>query len=74
MIEQDMMILQFVMPYDEILKDENAYWEEDTQTMYSSERYLALREFNKHGFRVLQFVPNRYENHKAEWVLVEKYE
>jgi len=74
MIEQDIIILQFVMPYDKILKDENAYWEEDTQTMYSSERYLALREFNKHGFRVLQFVPNRYEDHKAEWVLVEKYE
>ena len=72
MIEQDMMILQFVMPYDEILKDKNAYWEEDTQTMYSSERYLALREFNNHGFKVLQFVPNRYGNSTVEWVLVER--
>ena len=72
MITQEMMILKFVMPYDEILNDKLAFWDEDNDEMYSSERYLALREFNKHGYRVLQFIPNRYENPRVEWVLVEK--
>ena len=72
MVKQDMMILQFVMPYDEILKDKQAFWEENTQTMYSSDRYLALWEFNKNNYRVLQFVPNRCNGSNSEWVLVEK--
>lgn len=40
--------------------------------MYAFDRYLVLREFNKQGYRVLQFVPNRCEDSTSEWVLVEK--
>lgn len=67
-----MMILHFVAPYDTILNNEDAYWDADNNEMYSSDRYLALREFNKHGYRVLQFVSNRYAGSRSEWVLVER--
>ena len=72
MIEQELMILKFVASDDKILKDKEAFWDKNNDEMYSSDRYLALREFNKQGYRVLQFVPNRYENPTSEWVLVEK--
>jgi hypothetical protein len=73
-VQQDLMILKFVMPYDKILNDKDAFWDEDNHEMFSSERYLALREFNKRGYRVLQFVPNRNNRNsiESEWVLVEK--
>lgn len=71
-IKQDLMILKFVAPYDAILNNKDVFWDEDNNEMYSSDRYLALREFNKNGYRVLQFVPNRYDNSTSEWVLVEK--
>jgi hypothetical protein len=72
LIQQELMILKFVAPYDEILKGKGAFWDEDNDEMYAFDRYLALREFNKQGYRVLQFVPNRCEDSASEWALVEK--
>ena len=71
MIEQDMIIFRHVLPYDEILKGKDAVWNEGDQEVYASSRYLALRELNKQGYRVLQFLIDDNSVLCGEWVLVE---
>jgi len=72
MVEQDMIIFRHVMPYDKILNNKDALYDKDVDEVYASARYLALRELNKHGFRVLQFIVTEDSLVTGEWVLVEK--
>ena len=72
MIEQDMIIFRLVMPYDKVLKDKDAFYDKNVDEVYASARYLALRELNKHGFKVLQFIVTKDSYITGEWVLVER--
>ena len=75
MINQDLMIYRKIMPYDIILENKinewNAIWDEENNEVISSDRWSALKEFNKQGYRVLQFLLDKNDIY-TEWVLVEK--
>jgi hypothetical protein len=63
-----------MQPYDKDLKGKNAIFQEGEAEVWAIDRYCALKELNKHGYRVLQFLIAPDSLSCGEWVLVEEIE
>ena len=76
MPNQDMLIYRLIQPYDKetILKGQNAYYDEGSCEILALNRAYAVRELNRYGIRVLQFLVTPDSSICGEWVLIEEEE
>ena len=74
-IKQDIIIWRIV-PYsdDEILKDKDVYYDEDSSEIYSAHRECVVYELNRLGYRIVQFLHDDNSVICGEAILVEKIE
>lgn len=73
-LNQDMIIYRLIQPQDKdsILKGQNAYYDEYSCEILALNRACAVRELNRHGIRVLQFIVTPDSPIIGGWVLIEE--